>query len=448
MSLQIIIVAPYSPKWSNIASVRWEHFSKFLSEKYDTFYVTSSFQDEFVPRKHDIGNAKLIEIPIVFCLRNPYTQKVRLDNSELMLKRQNGYLNLFYGRIKAESRILLEKMFPFSAGGILYHNFSEYLFQIERLIRENENTVLITSYDPWFSLKIGHKIKKKFAEKVIWFADFRDPSYNLHESIISKLKIFSKMTKNILNNVDGIFVVTKSMEREYRTLTKNLKRVYFLPNGYYSSSYLDCIALSKEKSQLNSKTTFRIVYTGSLHTKTREIKPFVQVLKRIYETAGGGIVFEYAGFQSLVIQKIFEEAGLDKILKNHGLLPREKALELQQSADLLLLIAYTGNNEREGNHIRTGKIYEYLGTCKPILAIAPKGWEMREELECDGVSKVFEKSEITQMTDYILNLCHSSDLEINLENRRKVAEQYNYKNLSIKLEEIILNTISEKRLWG
>jgi len=152
--------------------------------------------------------------------------------------------------------------------------------------------------------------------------------------------------------------------------------------------------------------------------------------------------FIYAGKDFSYVQKLFERFSLLDLLENHGFVSRDEALNLQNKADLLLLIAYTGDDPEEGSSIRTGKVYEYLATGKPILAIAPKNWEMREELESDGISRVFEKSESEEMANYITWFFRERK-QIDLKKREEVIRPYLYENLSKRLEEII-ETVSRK----
>ncbi|GLI49340.1 glycosyltransferase family protein [Pseudothermotoga lettingae] len=119
-------------------------------------------------------------------------------------------------------------------------------------------------------------------------------------------------------------------------------------------------------------------------------------------------------------------------------------LKLQRESDILLLIAYTGDDKRAGRSIRTGKVYEYLASGKPIIVIAPHDWEMANEIECDGVSKVFHKSQISEMAQYLIDLAQKEYLKIDLQARRGVIGKYLYQNLATKLEEAIIDVIKSR----
>lgn len=98
-----------------------------------------------------------------------------------------------------------------------------------------------------------------------------------------------------------------------------------------------------------------------------------------------------------------------------------------------------------GKGIRTGKIYEYLASYKPIIVIAPKDWEMKEEVECDGISKVFEKTETKKIAEYLIKLANMDSLEINYEKRQNIINKYSYKKIANDLVEII-NEVQRSRI--
>lgn len=428
--MKIVIVAPYSPRWNNIASVRWEKFAKYLSKNHSVHLVTSCFPDKQSFRNFDVGQAKLVEIPLKYFRYNPH---VAFGNT---LAGGQTILSKLVHKIKAEIRPVLEHFLPISSGGMLFHDYRAYVTELNKIISDSKRTILVTTYDPWFSLKLGELFKKRFAKSVLWIADFRDPSFNIHESVLTKLPVFRYATRRILTMSDGVLVVTKKMVEDYERICGD--KVFLLPNGYDGEPLLE----SGAKSSCES---LKIVYTGSFHPGTRELTWFVFALLYLKERERkvySKLRFTYAGKDYNYVQRLFQKFSLLDILENRGFVSRDEALKLQAESDILLLIAYTGDDPQEGSSIRTGKVYEYLASGKPILAIAPKSWEMREEIECDGISRVFEKSELQEMADYIAWF-YKERRQVDLKRREEVIRPYLYENLSKRFEEII-QTVSKK----
>jgi hypothetical protein len=139
--VKIAIVAPYSPRWNNIASVRWEKFAKYLSKDHSVYLITSCFPDRRSFRDFNVGNADLVEIPLKYFKRNSYVAN-KSDSSMKTIMVSSLIPNL-----KGELRLILEKFLPVSSGGMLLHNYRAYLAELDKII-DGKETILITTYDP------------------------------------------------------------------------------------------------------------------------------------------------------------------------------------------------------------------------------------------------------------------------------------------------------------
>jgi glycosyltransferase involved in cell wall biosynthesis len=334
--VKIAIVAPYSPRWNNIASVRWEKFAKYLSKDHSVYLITSCFPDRRSFREFNLGNANLVEIRLKYFKHNPYFRHSNDPSTETKII--SGAIR----KIKAELRPILEKFLPVSSGGVLLHDYRAYFLELDKIISSSERTILITTYDPWFSLRLGNYFKRRYPNRVIWFADFGDPSFDIAESVVTKLIFFKYLTKRILTLADGILVVSKQMLETYQRICG--QKVFFLPNGYDGQFFL------RIDSQ-RQKESLKIVYTGSFHPKTREIAWFIHALlklKQKEDSVCSKLKFIYAGKDFAYVQRLFERFSLLDLLENHGFVSRDEALNVQNKADLLLLIAYTGDDPEEG----------------------------------------------------------------------------------------------------
>jgi len=429
-----ILLSAYSIRTNNIASKRIEKMAKYLSFYAETILVNSvpnrlNENNNSLKFKFEIGNALLIEVPTK---RSPTNYKIK------------GYTNskthsLTFHSVKKELYPILSYILPFSTGGMLFHDASLIEEKITNIIKENlnKNIVLFTSYDPWFVLKMGFSLKKKFPQ-IFWVADFRDPSFDCHEGIITRTNLFRKLTKKVLKNSNLATVVSKKMEKDYKNLSEDSK-VLYLPNGFDEE---DLLKFPKINNNISCEN-FLIVYTGSLHSKTVDIIPFVKALillkNKDYFTQ---IKVIYAGKNGNYVANIFKNYGILSSLKIIGDIDRTEALKLQNIADLLLLITYTGNNRKIGNGIVTGKFYEYISTNNIILAIGTEDWEMKELLESDGVSKVFDWNKTKEISNYIETIYinkvkKGKSYKVN----RKWKRQFEYKYISNLLYEEVSKQI-------
>lgn len=436
----VIIVTAYSPRLNTIASVRIEKLAKYLSKDHETFIVAGMPKDfentSFVKEHIDIGKAYLYEINAKSFRRITNEEKSEKSQGKLQACRR------VMRKIKQELSPIAEVLFPVSPGGMLWHKKNEYSRTIQNLIEKyykTEKIILFTSYGPWFVLEIGLQMKKKYPE-IIFCADFRDPSFNCR-GILTKTFIFRNLTKKILEKADLITVVSKNMKESYSELLGSCgeKKVVFIPNGFDPEDYSNKIL-----NEFNKNTSvYKIVYTGSLYPNTGEIKPFIKVLALLRKSKlSKDLCFTYCGKDYDEVLSSFKSFELEDILDNRGLVSREESLKIQSEADLLLLISYTGDDEKEGNGIITGKFYEYMASGKPVLVIGTKNWEMKEVIESDGVSRVFEKTQIKEMADYIQNLMNVGIKDrFYLDKRIKSIEQFSYSNIAKKLVENVEHLI-------
>lgn len=67
-------------------------------------------------------------------------------------------------------------------------------------------------------------------------------------------------------------------------------------------------------------------------------------------------------------RRLAAQYALQSIVQVHDSIPYKEALRAQREADVLLLLLW--NDPREKG-IYTGKLFEYIGAGRPILAIGP-----------------------------------------------------------------------------
>jgi glycosyltransferase involved in cell wall biosynthesis len=109
----------------------------------------------------------------------------------------------------------------------------------------------------------------------------------------------------------------------------------------------------------------RLVHTGTLSgPRGRDPRPLLEALRAHNADGGPKIRLLLAGRPSVEDERLIAQAGLGDALRHLGLLDRPATLRLQRDADALLLL--TGTHRSEA----TGKLFEYLASGRPILAVA------------------------------------------------------------------------------
>jgi glycosyltransferase involved in cell wall biosynthesis len=110
------------------------------------------------------------------------------------------------------------------------------------------------------------------------------------------------------------------------------------------------------------------VHTGALSGPPgRDPRPLLQALRRLIDEAPelrGRLQLVVAGRSEDDERALVQGAGVADTVRHLGYLPRSEALALQRAAGTLLLM--TSRNRGEA----TGKLYEYMASGRPIIALA------------------------------------------------------------------------------
>lgn len=98
--------------------------------------------------------------------------------------------------------------------------------------------------------------------------------------------------------------------------------------------------------------------------------------------------------------QLVEQLGLDGLIRYEGYVSHETAVAEQLAADVLWM---TIGKRPGAEGISTGKLFEYMGTRKPILALIPPG-TARDALLPYGASTIVEPDDLPAIESAILSL--------------------------------------------
>ncbi len=112
-----------------------------------------------------------------------------------------------------------------------------------------------------------------------------------------------------------------------------------------------------------------LAHTGTLSGFSwgRDPRPMLAALHDFNAARGRGeprVKLLLAGRPNVDDQRLIAEADLGDAVEHRGLVTRDESLRIQRGADALLLV--TGHNRSEA----TGKLFEYLASGRPIVALA------------------------------------------------------------------------------
>jgi glycosyltransferase involved in cell wall biosynthesis len=236
-----------------------------------------------------------------------------------------------------------------------------------RIVRK-ENIDLIYATSPiWTSLLIGLFIKKKTKKPLV--VDFRDP-WTDNFSIIYPTKFHErldrKMERMVLTQADYVTVATDSIKdnliRKYPFISS---RIETITNGFDPADF-NGLEIKKKSGK------FTITYVGSIYDLLTA-KPFLTALKEFIEEKKEfkeKVEADFVGNCGKETPQLVRELGLEENVRFVGYVPHRKSLEFMVNSQALLLLITLEGSKGEG--ILTVKLFEYLATRKPIIALAPE----------------------------------------------------------------------------
>ncbi|WP_395047143.1 glycosyltransferase family 4 protein [Flavobacterium sp.] len=297
---------------------------------------------------------------------------------------------------------------------------------LEKYISENNIDTIITSGPPHSLHLIGLKLKQNLNVK--WFADFRDPWTTIGYHSALKLSSYAekkhkKLERKVLNAADTIIVTSKTTKTEFQAITN--KPIELITNGY------DVENISKQI--LDEK--FTLSHIGSFLSDRNPIILWESLSELVVEKE------KFANhFQLKLIGKVSQEIldtiyrfNLNSYINNLGYVSHKEAIEHQKKSQVLLLIEI---DSTETKSIIPGKLFEYMVSERPIIAIGPKDSDFAEIITETNTGVFFTYDEKDRLKNLIM-----SYFELFLTEKLTVSpvglQQYSRKNLTEKLAKLI-----------
>lgn len=274
---------------------------------------------------------------------------------------------------------------------------------------EKNYNYIISSSDSKTSHFIAERvIKKNNFNNIPWIQIWGDPwadDTGLNQLNFLLKKRVENNEKRLLKKADKIFYLSDITAKRTKNKYPYLKeKIYILYRSYL-----------KEIISKNDVENMICSYTGTI--KNRNILPILNSIKIYNETFQKKIVLNFYGIESRV----------DVDFSNYDFIniyPRvsfEKVLDIYSNSDILLYI----DNLHNSSQI-PGKIYDYFGTNKAILALV-EGRETKEFLE------KFKRADIYENREEKINLSEVIDKIDSYE----VKEEFSPKNIARKFIEDI-----------
>lgn len=426
---KILIITYYFPPAGGPGVQRWLKFVKYLPE----FDIQPIVYVPENPTYPIIDEGLVSEVSDkVIVLKNKIWEPYQLASVFSKNKTKKISSGIFPHQKK---QTFLDKIFLWVRGNLFIPDARVFWVKpsvsyLEKYIKENNIDIIVTSGPPHSLHLIGLGLKEKLKEKlnVKWFADFRDPwtTIGYHKALRLSgyaAKKHKKLEHKVLNTADTIIVTSKTTKTEFQSLTN--KPISVITNGYDIENV--------EKQTLDTK--FTLAHIGSfLSDRNPQFlwECLVELLNEIPDFKSH-LEIKLIGAVSQEVLDSITQFNLNDYLNLLGYVSHHEAIAHQKKSQVLLLIEI---NSEDTKSIIPGKLFEYMVSNRPIIAIGPQGSDFADIITQTNTGVFFDYSEKAKLKSVILDF-YNQFLEGKLQASGVGLQQYSRKNLTKQLVQLI-----------
>ena len=424
---KVLIITYYWPPAGGPGVQRWLKFVKYLPD----FGIEPIVYCPENPN-YPIVDASLVSdvSPNLTVLKTPIREPYKW--AQLFSKSKTA--NLSKGLISnRKKQSIVEKLLLFVRGNFFIPDARVSWVRpsvsfLSDYITEHQIDTIITTGPPHSLHLIGLQLKQNHAIK--WVADFRDPWTQIGYHKKLKLsyfaqKIHKKLETTVLQTADEIVVTSLKTKTIFSELTTT--PITVLTNGFDFEIIND--------STLDSK--FTVSHIGSLLEGRNPYILWKVLSDLIKDSDEFASVFQlnFIGSVSTGVMDAIRIYRLENYINNIGYVPHNEALEYQKKAQLLLLIE---ENSKETEYIIPGKLFEYMASKRPIIAIGPEVSDIEKILNQTRSGTYFRYDEAVALRTLLLEHFDAYQTQqLNVDS--KGLEAYSRKSLTQQLAQKLLD---------
>ena len=423
---KVLIISYYWPPAGGPGVQRWLKFAKYLPE----FGVEPIV---YIPENptYPIRDEKLIaEVPEGLTLLK---KKITEPYKWASFFSNNKTKSFSSGIIpKSRKQSFLEKCLLMVRGNFFIPDARVFWVKpsvayLKEFITTEGIDTIITTGPPHSLHLIGMALKNEL--ELRWIADFRDPWTTIGYHKALRLSTYAErkhkmLESKVLRTADHIVVTSKTTKKEFEALTP--KPITVITNGY------DVEPVSKQT--LDEK--FTLAHIGSLLSE-RNPRILWKCLKELIKENPDfrkDFQLKLIGAVSQEVLDAIAEFRLGKYLNTMGYVSHQQAVEEQRKSQVLLLIEI---NSEETKSIIPGKLFEYMVSERPIIAMGPEDSDFEEIVRTTNTGVFIGYSDMDLLKETLLKYYKDYQNKI-LQSHAIGLQYYSRKQLTKQLAKLIL----------
>ena len=342
-SRRLLVVSYEHPPCPGIGGTRWLSMARHLREFGHSVTVVASGAWGILPDDGELGVVRVSDLRAAGTLRSLFRRgRLRKEGDRDLLERPPG-------------RLLTQVLVP-EMNAVTW--LPQATVVVRRLVTSRTYDCVVTSSPPESSHLIGLLLGR---HRPAWVADFRDgwtfEPYRERFPTGAQRQLDHWLERRVALTAELTVGATEPIADD---LARRVGApATHVPNGWDEANAPASVPEPRRSGNVT------LVYTGTLSGEWgRDPAPLFQALGEVSAEVGGRLRLVHAGRLRTGERTLIDRSAASTAVEHLGTLDRAGALALQRSADALVLI--TSRNSSEA----TGKLFEYIFSGRPIIALA------------------------------------------------------------------------------
>ena len=307
-----------------------------------------------------------------------------------------------------------------------------------RLLRRHRPDVIWSTYPIATAHLIGLTLQRMSG--LPWVADFRDPMKEVDPNTGEEFpedpairKVNGWIEKPAVEHCRKAVFTTPGALKMYASRFPGIPQTRWtvIPNGYDEEDFTAVESSVRFDAQHNGPVV--LLHSGHLYPHVRDPKCFFAALSDLRRAgrvtpATLKVVLRASGFDDLYRPQLESLGIADMVFLEPPISHQQSIIETLKADGLLIFQAINCNQQIPG------KLYEYLRTRRPILAIADRGGDTAEVLRAEGIDSI---SSLHSKTDIAEGLMKFLSTLRNGNHRPRSVEQYSRRARTQELAQLL-----------
>ncbi len=262
-------------------------------------------------------------------------------------------------------------------------------------ISEHHIDAIVSSSPPYTCAMIARGLKRRSG--LPWVAGFRDPWTGFITTPRRwgiPARIDRMFEHAVFTEADEVEVAWPGIARDalgkYADLPE--EKFHVLPNGYDSADFPEIDPSERTDDR------FTMTYTGSMYGR-RNPDAFLRAVERLVSRGlvdPAKIRLRFIGRFGEEVKATFDASPVRDAIEVSGYMPHSESVRQLFLSDALLLVV---DECDESEEVVPGKVYEYIGSRRPVLAVAPERGSIAELIAETGAGYVAHQSNIAGIAE-------------------------------------------------